>query len=205
MYVVIAGINALSKKLVEQLENKHDLVVVEEGKDKCERLYSSSGATVINRSPSALPALEDAGIEKADALISTLEDDNENMVVCSLAKKFGVKKVISKVENDEYLEAFHIIGAEAIAHTDLLLSEFLSTLEHPYLVKIANLSHNREILKAKIGESSEIKGNTAEEIQDDESFPNRFKIVAVVQESQILGGELSVELGDGDELILIGP
>lgn len=205
MYIVIAGITTLGRKLVEQLEDDHDVVVIDEDQDKCERLYSSSGATVINKTPSTLTALEDAGITKADVLISASKEDNENMVVCSLAKKYGVPKVISRVEDDEYLGAFEIIGVETVAHTDLLLSEFLSTVEHPYLVKMANLSGDREVLKASVREGSRLAGMTVEEVQEDKNFPGRFKIVSVVQEDKVLANDVNIQLDEEDEIILIGP
>lgn len=205
MYIVIAGITTLGRKLVEQLEDDHDVVVIDEDQDKCERLYSSSGATVINKAPSTLTALEDAGITQADVLISALKEDNENMVVCSLAKKYGVPKVISRVEDDEYLDAFEIIGVETVAHTDLLLSEFLSTVEHPYLVKMANLANNREVLKASIREDSRLEGKTVQEVQKDKAFPSRFKVMAVVQEDQVLTEDFNLELSEEEELIIVGP
>jgi len=205
MYIVIAGITTLGRKLVEHLEDDHDVVVIDEDQDKCERLYSSSGATVINKTPSTLTALEDAGITQADVLISALKEDNENMVVCSLAKKYGVPKVISRVEDDEYLDAFDIIGIETVAHTDLLLSEFLSTVEHPYLVKMANLSGDREVLKASVREDSRLAGMTVEEVQEGKNFPGRFKIVSVVQEDKVLANDINIQLDEKDEIILIGP
>ncbi len=205
MYVVIAGINTLSTRLVNALEDSHDVVVIDEDKDKCERLYSSSGATVINKEPSTLTALEDAGITQADVLIATRKDDNENMVVCSLAKKYGVPKVVSRVEDNEYYEAFQIIGAETIGHTDLLISEFISTVEHPYLVKLANLSNNREVLKASISEDSDLVGATVNEMAEMKRFPSRFKAVAVLQEQNTLAGDMNVRLEEGNEIVLIGP
>jgi trk system potassium uptake protein TrkA len=205
MYVVVAGINTLSKLLVKSLEDRHDVVVIDEDEDRCKRLYSSSSATVINKEPSTLTALEDAGIDQADVLIAAGKDDNENMVVCSLAKKYGVPKVVSRVEDTEYHDAFEIIGAETIGHTDLLISEFISVVEHPYLVKLANLSSDREVLKASIEEDSKFKGNTVKELQDMKSFPDRFKPVAVLQEQNTLAGDMNVRLEEENEIVLIGP
>lgn len=205
MYVVIADINTLSRRLVERLEDRHDVVIIDEDEDKCKRLYSSSGATVINRSPTALSALEDAGITEADVLISTSKDDNENMVICSLGKKYGVPKVVSRVEDDEYYDAFQVIGAETIGHTDLLISEFLSTVEHPYLVKLANLSNDREVLKASIKEDSGLVGSTVTELEDDKKFPDHFKVAAVIQPDKVLTGDLNIRIDEEDELVLLGP
>lgn len=205
MYVIVAGINPLSKKFVKKMEGSHDLVVIDEDEDKCERLYSSSSATVINKNPTSIQALEDAGVGKADVVVSTMDEDNENMVVCSLAKKYGVSKVVSKVENDQYLEAFQVIGAEAVDHTDILLSEFLSTVEHPYLVKIANLSGNREVLKAEIREDSSLEGKLGSEIPEMKKYPESFQITALVKDNKVLTGEIKAELRPGDKLLLVGP
>lgn len=205
MYVVIAGINTLSRRMVQKLEGRHDVVVIDEDEDKCERLYSSSGATVINRSPTMISALEDAGIGKADALVSTLKGDNENMVVCSLGKKFGVPKVVTRLEDDEYFDAFEIIGAETIGNTDILLSEFLSAIEHPYLVKLANLSGGREILKASVKEDSKLAGKTVKEVTESRGFPGDFNVVTVLKGEEVYTSRMDVGLESGDEMIVLGP
>lgn len=205
MYVIIAGINILSRRLVQRLEGRHDVVVIEEDKDKCNRLYSSSGATVINKAPSTLTALEDAGITEADILISTMQEDNENMVVCSLAKKYGVPKVISRMEDDEYFDAFQIIDAQTIGHTDLLLSEFLSAVEHPYLVKLSNLSEDREILKASVKEDSQLVETTVDQMKKDKNFPGSFMVSTVLKSDETLDASEDPILEEGDDIILVGP
>jgi len=205
MYIIIAGINTLSKRLVERLEGRHDIVVVEEDEDRCERLYSSTGATVINKTPSTLTALEDAGITKADILISTQKDDNENMVVCSLAKKYGVPKVVSRMEDDEYYDAFQIIDTQTVGHTDLLLSEFLSAVEHPYLVKLSNLSNEREILKASINEDSRLIDSTVDQIKKDKKFPANYTITSILKNEETIQASKDPILEQNDEIILIGP
>lgn len=205
MYVVIAGINTLSKRLIDRLEGRHDIVAIDEDEDECERLYSSSGATVINKAPTTLSALEDAGITQADVLISTLKDDNQNMVVCSLGKKYGVPKVVSKLEDEEYFEAFQIIGAETIGDTDILLSEFISSVEHPYLVKLANLSNGREILKASIRDNSRLEDLTVGEMKAMKHFSGEFKVTSVIKPEEVLKAKNDIELEEDDRIVLIGP
>ena len=205
MYIVIAGINILSRRLVERLEGKHDVVVIDEDEEKCKRLYSSTGATVINKNPSSLSALEDAGITQADILLSVLKSDNENMVVCSLAKKYGVPKVVSRVEDDEYFDAFDIINAQAVGHTDILVSEFLSAVEHPQLVKLADLPGGREILKAKIKKESRIKDQTIEQIKESKNFPQKYNITSIVKPDSVETPTDDKKAEADDQLILIGP
>ena len=195
----------MSKRLVTRLEGKHDVVVIDSDKDKCDRLYSSSGATVINKSPSTISALEDAGITKADVLIASQKQDNDNMVVCSLAKKYGVPKVVTRVEDDEYLEAFQIIGADPISHNDILMSEFLSAVEHPYLVKLANIQGDREIVKGSVRDGSKLVETEVSDLYSMKNFSEKFDVCAVIREQKTLVDEKDVELKAEDELILIGP
>lgn len=205
MYVIITGINSLSKRLVSRLEGKHDVVVIDEDKDRCERLYSSTGATVINNSPSTISALEDAGITQADVIIASQRTDNENMVVCSLARKYGVPKVVTRVEDDEYLEAFQMIGADPVSHNDILMSEFLSAVEHPHLVKLANIKGDSEIVKGSVREKSELQGESIGRVENMKEFPEDFQIAAMVREGEKYVGDYEGALEKGDELILIGP
>ncbi|MFB6116797.1 MAG: TrkA family potassium uptake protein [Candidatus Nanosalina sp.] len=205
MYVVITGINSLSKRLVSRLEGKHDVVVIDEDKDRCERLYSATGATVINNSPSTISALEDAGITQADVLIASQRTDNENMVVCSLARKYGVPKVVTRVEDDEYMEAFQIIGADPVSHNDILMSEFLSAVEHPHLVKVSNLKGDREIVKGSVRNKSSLEEKKVSEVREMKNFPEEFKVAVLVREEDEYVNPEEEPLQRDDEIILIGP
>jgi trk system potassium uptake protein TrkA len=203
MYVVIAGINSTSKRLVNRLEGNHDVVAIDADEDKCDRLYSSSGATVINKSPSTITALEDAGISKADVLIATQKQDSENMVVCSLAKKFGVPKVVTRVEDDEYIDAFQLIDAQPVGHNDIMVSEFLSAVEHPSIVKLAGLESGFEAVKATV-KREKIKGRKAEALYKMKKFPEEFRISTVLRDGSIIEDQ-DTEFQEGDTLIMVGP
>lgn len=203
MYIVIAGINSTSKRLVNRLEGRHDVVAIDADEDKCDRLYSSSGATVINKSPSTISALEDAGISKADILIATQKQDSENMVVCSLAKKFGVPKVVTRVEDDEYVDAFQLIDAQPVGHNDIMVSEFLSAVEHPSIVKLADIGGDLEAVKATV-KREKIRGRKPEELYKMKNFPEKFRITTVIRGGAIIEDE-ELELQEGDTLLMVGP
>jgi len=205
MYVIIAGINSLSERLVSRLEGRHDVVIIDPDKDMCERFYSSTGATVINKSPSDISALEDAGITKADVIIGAQRKDNENMVVCSLAKKYGVSKVLTRVEDDDYFDAFEMIGADPVNHNDILISEFLSAVEHPHLVKLADIGDDREISKASVGQGSKLLDENPENLTDLKGFPGGFRLLAVIRDGKDRSPEEVEALRVDDKLVIVGP
>ncbi|MCK4968729.1 MAG: NAD-binding protein, partial [Candidatus Aenigmarchaeota archaeon] len=68
MYIIIVGIDPSSKKLIEKLSKKHDIVVIDTDKNKCEDEYTNTGVTVINDDATKLDVLQDAGISKANVL-----------------------------------------------------------------------------------------------------------------------------------------
>lgn len=205
MYIVIAGITSLSKKLADDLEQDHDVVIVEDDQSKSERLYAQTGVEIINGNPASLSALEDAEVQKADVVVSTLDDDNKNVVVASLAKKFNVDKVISRVNDTDYLEAFEVIGAETVEHSSVLFSEFRSKIKHPYLVRAAALQGNLDMLKARVVEGSDLSGSSLTAVTDESDFPEEFAPSAILRNGDFYTDNLGFRLEEGDIVLFIGP
>ncbi len=204
MYVILVGINTVSRKLIEDLARNHDLVVVEEDEAKAERVYSETAATIVNGSPTRLSVLEDAGISKADVLVTTQEDDNKNMVVCMLAKKYGVPKVVTRLENPDYREVYDILEVNTVEYTDIVYGEFISAIEHPEIVKIANIGRGKEILEIVIGERSPFKNLRVDEIRDLKHFPaDDVEFSAVLREDEVLQPTDTFRLKENDSLVII--
>jgi len=91
MYIVIVGAGEIGEKLIRlALQNKDDVVVIEKNKEKCDEIAKKYDAVVINADATVKETLEEAGVDKADALVTTA-DDATNLLVISLAKTMGVK------------------------------------------------------------------------------------------------------------------
>ena len=87
MYVVIVGATPVGIKVAQNLiKSRNDVVVIDQRKEECDFVYAQSGCITINGNPTEVDILEEAGISKANLLVSTLEEDTENLVVCMLAK-----------------------------------------------------------------------------------------------------------------------
>lgn len=204
MYIILVGINTVSRKLIEDLARNHDLVVVEEDEKKAERIYSETAATIVNGAPTTLSVLEDAGISKADVLVTSLEDDTQNMVVCMLGKKYGVPKVVTRLENPEYRDIYTILEVTPIEYTDIVYGEFISVIEHPDIVKIANIGRGKEIMELVIREGSRLRGLRVDEVRNLKQFPEEdVEFSAVLREDDVLRPRDTLRLKQGDSLIVI--
>lgn len=204
MYVILVGVNTISRKLIQDLSKNHDLVVVEEDEEAAERTYSDSAATVVNGSPTRLSVLEDAGISKADVLVTTLEDDNRNLVVSMLGKKYGVPKVVTRLENPDYRDIYNILEVNTIEYTDIVYGEFISAIEHPAIVKIANIGAGKEILEIIVQEGSRLEDLRIDEIREIKGFPaDDVEFSAVLRDGDVLRPRDRLRLGEGDSLVVI--
>lgn len=204
MYVVLVGVNSVSRKLIKDLSKNHDLVVVEEDEDSAERIYSDSAATVINGNPTDLSVLEDAGIAKADVLVTTLEDDNRNMVISMLGKKYGVPKVVTSLQKPEYRDVYNILEVNTIEYTDIVYGEFISAIEHPAMVKIANIGSGKEIIEITVRDGSILDGLRIDEIRSRKGFPEEHvEFSAVLRDDDAIRPRDTLRLQERDSLVVI--
>lgn len=204
MYIILVGINTISRKLIEELAQHHDLVVVEEDKERAEHVYTETAATIVNGSPTTLSVLEDAGISRADVLVTTQKDDNENLVICMLGKKYGVPKVVTRLENTEYRDIYTILEVNTIEYTDIVYGEFMSVIEHPAIVKIANVGVGKEILEIVVQEGSRFDGLRIDEIRNLKKFPrDQIEFSAVLREEDVLSPHDTLRVRSGDSVIVI--
>ncbi|MFB6265617.1 MAG: TrkA family potassium uptake protein, partial [Candidatus Nanohaloarchaea archaeon] len=165
---------------------------------------SETAATVVNGDPTKLSVLEDAGISKADTLVTTLEEDNENLVISMIAKKYGVPKVVTRLENPEYREIYDILDIDAIEYTDIVYGEFISAIEHPEMVKIANIGEGKEIIEIDVVEGSRFKNLRIDEIKELDGFPlEEVEFSAVLREEDVLRPRETLRLEEGDSLLMI--
>lgn len=204
MYIILVGINTISRRLIEELSQNHDLVVVEEDKEKAERVYADTAATIVNGSPTTLSVLEDAGISKADVLVTVQKDDNENMVISMIGKKYGVPKVVTRLENTDYRDIYNILEVNTIEYTDIVYGEFMSVIEHPAIVKIANVGPGKEILELVVRKGSEFDGLRIDEIRNLKGFPrDNVEFSAVLRDEDVIRPRDTFRVNSGDSIIVI--
>src|SRR5437763_1319026 len=67
--------------------------------------------------------LERGGIQRADLVIAVTGDDEDNILICQMAKeKFGVQRIVARVNNPRNLQHFRLLDVQpAVSATDLIL------------------------------------------------------------------------------------
>ena len=109
MYIVIVGAGDTGTPLIEMAtEDRNEVAVVERDEHRAERAAEDFDCLVLHDDATNLDTLADAGADRADAIISTTDEDATNVMICLLAREFDVARVVSVVHAPEHMSVFQI-------------------------------------------------------------------------------------------------
>lgn len=208
MYVLVIGGGIVGGGLVRSLmENKHDVVLIEQDKELCNTVYAETGVIAINGTGTNVDALTEAGIEKADVVVATTDDDSINLATAILAKSFQVPNIIVRMRNPGYRNAYKIAGATRIIRvTDWLVNQMMTFIENPKVRRITAIGAGKaDIFAVLVSEGAHIIGKTIMDIAGMKDFPTQCTFIAIFNEKK---EEFSIPRGsqvinEGDELFII--
>ncbi len=121
-HVIVCGYGIVGERIVEVLQEKAKLVVVELNKDKAE-LLKERGIEVIIGDATSSKTLKDAGVSSAKAIAVVMDDDAKNLFTVITAKSLNKKIVIATRANNEFMKGkLADAGANFIATPNLSAS-----------------------------------------------------------------------------------
>ncbi len=204
MYVLIAGGGKVGSNVARLLLRAgHEVTVIEQRGDRFARLEEEFEHAVQRGDATELHVLERAGIKRPpDLVLAATGDDEDNLIICQLAKeKYGVPKVIARVNDPRNQAHFDLLG---ISPTVCATSNILALVEHE--VPEHDLNHllelrreNHEIVEVQIADNSPVAGKRVETLR----LPDGARLISVMRggESEIAVG--STELKPGDQVLAI--
>ncbi|HVP16226.1 MAG TPA: NAD-binding protein [candidate division Zixibacteria bacterium] len=116
-HVIVVGYKFLGKYVVDDLKSLGlEFVVIAKDNDQME-LLRKEGITAVAGQPTHIyETLKTAGVEKAAYLISTFDDDGDNMLAVLSAKKLNKNiRAISIVNDKDLVESAKAAGSDTVA------------------------------------------------------------------------------------------
>src|SRR2546421_5194019 len=109
MYIIIAGGGSVGYYLARTLvKTQHEVLLLERDRTSHKRLAEELGEVVMQGDACEVRIMEEAGGERADAVVAVTGDGEGNLVICQMAKmKFNVPRTIARVNNPRNEEIFH--------------------------------------------------------------------------------------------------
>jgi len=113
MYVIIIGGGVAGSTLGKHLSSEgHEVVIVEDDEELAKTLAETIDALIIHGDGSDPEILKDAGIEKADAVAILTRDDNTNLAICQILKKFDVR-IVARVNDPNKQDLYMALDVSA--------------------------------------------------------------------------------------------
>lgn len=198
MYVVVAGGGKVGYYLAKALVNEgHEVLVIEKDRRKCEVIAEDLGSVVMRGDAAEAATLGDAGVSRADVVVAATGDDEDNLVICQMAKrKFQVPRAIARINNPKNERIFKLLGIDAtVSSTDLIMSHIEQELPSRALVHLLRLRKaNLEVVEATIPPAAKVVGHRIGELR----LPSESAFLLVVRDGNpiVPSGQTTLEAGD---------
>jgi len=203
MYVLIVGAGKVGWNLARELLGKgHELTVIEADPARYATVEDELEHAVQYGDGSELWVLDRGGIERADMVIAVTGDDEDNILICQVAReKYGVERVIARCNNPRNLQHFELLGIKpAVSATDLILRLIEHEVPQYGPLHLLDLPQERlEIIELEVAPDSPAAGQLVKDL----GLPDGSLVIAIMRE-----GTGFVPLADslieaGDEVLLV--
>ena len=115
MYVIIVGGGNVGYYLAKQLfAAKHEVLLLEKDRPRYRTISEELGEVVMQGDGCEVAQQTEAGFGRADAVVAVTGSDDDNLVVCQMAKlEHNVPRTISRVNDPRNEKLFHKLGVDA--------------------------------------------------------------------------------------------
>ncbi len=202
MYAVIVGGGKVGLNLTRELiEKGHEVTLIEQRRDRYLSMEDELEHVAQYGDGTELWVLERAGISRADLLVAVTGDDEDNILICQIAReKYLVERIISRVNNPRNRQYFDLLGIRpVVSATELILRLIEHEVPQYGLVHLLDLPGERlEIIEMDVAEGSPAAGAHVQDI----AMPDGSLVISILR-----GGDGFVPSGDtvieaGDEVLL---
>ncbi len=203
MYVIVVGAGKVGRNLGRELISKgHEVTLIESDRGRYLAMEEDFEHAVQYGDGTELWVLERAGIQRADLVIAVTGDDEDNMLVCQVAKaKYLCERIIARVNNPRNHDHFKLLGIQpAVSATDLILRLIEHEVPRYGLVHLLALEEERlEIIELEVSADAPVIGVKVSEI----SLPEGSLIISVLRDGSGFVPKGDTVIQAGDEVLLV--
>lgn len=203
MYIIVAGGGEVGHHLSRALYKQgYEVLLIEKNRRRAGQLSEEMGDRVMYGDACEVRVLAEAGIQRAAVVVAATGDDEDNLVICQLAKSyFGVNRVLSVVRDPRHEALFFKLGIqETVCSTRFIFNLLEQEVECGEVLPIGALNRGAiEVVEAEITPESPIVGKAIGEL----TLPPDTLITAVVRQGSSLLGIANLVLQPNDTVVAL--
>jgi trk system potassium uptake protein TrkA len=203
MYIIVIGGGKVGYYLTKQLlAEGHEVAVIEKNKQKVEQIANDLGSVAIHGDGSDARPMQEAGMNRADIVVAVTGDDEDNLIVCQMAKKkFGVKRTIARINNPKNEHIFRVLGIDVtVSPVDILVAQIEREIPAHSLVHLLTLRDvGASFVEKQIPANSPVVGKTLNML----NLPENFLVPLVIRNGRAIIPNGMTVLQADDEVVAV--
>jgi len=204
--VLIVGGGQVGESIAADLAGDHAVTIVDQRADRAEELAYAHDVLTVTGDGTDVTVLEEAGIEDADMVIASTDDDETNIVACSTANAVGDAFTIARIKQDKYLriweEADQAFGIDYMVCTNLLAAQsIVRVVGLPAAVDVDPFAGGRvQMAEFEISEACPVVDQTVQEADRYDSLT----FAALLRDDDVIVPDGQSVIEAGDRVVVIG-
>jgi trk system potassium uptake protein TrkA len=204
VFVLVVGGGKVGYYLAKELlDSGHEVALMEKDPVRARQIADQIGSIVIPHDGCEGKYLGEAGCNRADVVAAVTGDDEDNLVICQMAKHhFDVPRSIARVNNPANEALFRHLGVdELISPTRMVLSSIEQDIPVHELLHLATLGEGElELIEAHLQPGSPAIGRAPRDLD----IPTGCTLFAVIRDGTAAPLRPDTVLHEGDKVIAIG-
>ena len=165
MYMIVIGGGNVGFNLVKRLlDAEHEVLLIERDRIQAQRLSTLLGEeNVLVGDGCEMLTQKDAGFGRADVVVAVTGEDEDNLVVCQMAKEtWGVKRVLARVNDPSHDITFKKLGIDDTVNATSIIYALLEQQISPdVMLPVGALARgNLEVIEGQLGPRSPVLAST---------------------------------------------
>jgi len=212
MKIIIIGGGVVGYSLAEHLEKgRHEISLIEVNSKTCRDISERLDIRIICGNGSSPRLLESAGIQSADMVIAVSPNDELNILVCGIARQYGVVTRIARIRSNEFRseDASIDIGAMGVTLVidpeSVVVDSITQFVETPGATDAVNFQDGNVLMRGyKVTEEMPIVNRSLKDIrQHNRDHPMLF--IAAIRDNKAMIPDGDYEIKAGDDIFGIFP
>ena len=206
MNVIIVGAGQVGSSIAADLADAHNVVVVDRDAERVEELNYSLDVLGVTGDGTTMATLDEAGIDDAEMVIASTDNDETNIVICSTATAVSDAFTIARVKNTEYLRTWErsnrAFGVDFMVCTNLLAAESIVRMLSLPAARDDSLFADGlvEMAEFEVDAESPVTDQTVAEADRFDSLT----FVAVLRNGSVEIADGETVITPGDRVVVIG-
>ena len=201
MYVIVVGGGKVGYYLTKQLLSEgHEVLLLEKDRRRQAILAEQMGEVVVQGDGCEVRIMSEAGFGRADVIVAVTGDDEDNLVICQMAKrKFQAPRTVARVNDPDNLVLFEKLGIDTtVSSTQIIFNLLDQQIETGEIIPLAALKNgNIEIVAITVSERSPVLGQNVRDLP----LPGDALIISVVRNQHAMLPQGDVRFENGDTVI----